>query len=62
MTTKRRKTCRPTARPKRRLRPSARKVAQARSSDAGEVTSKPMLRGYASVSTVDQTLPCSATR
>jgi predicted site-specific integrase-resolvase len=56
MTIKRRKTGRPTARVKRRLRPAAPKVARARSSDAGEVTSKPMLIGYARVSTVDQNL------
>ena len=56
MTIKRRKTARPTARGTRRLRPAAPKVARARSSDAGEVTSKPMLLGYARVSTVDQNL------
>src|SRR6516164_5808574 len=50
MTTKRRKT---SARAKRRLRPVAPKV-RVRSSDAGEITSKPMLLGYARVSTVDQ--------
>src|SRR5215470_15194295 len=56
MTTKRRKTTRPAvARAKRRLRPAAPKV-RARSSDAGEITSKPMLIGYARVSTVDQNL------
>ena len=32
------------------------KVARARSSDAGDITSKPMLIGYARVSTVDQNL------
>ena len=52
MTTKRRKT---SARAKRRLRPVAPKV-RVRSSDAGEITSKPMLLGYARVSTVDQNL------
>jgi hypothetical protein len=31
-------------------------VARARSSDAGDITSKPMLIGYARVSTVDQNL------
>src|SRR5215813_719036 len=46
MTIKRRKTGRPTAR-KRRLRPAAPKVARARPSDTGEITSKPMLIGYA---------------
>ncbi len=56
MTIKRRKTARPTARGKRRLRPAAPKVARARSSDAGEVTSKPTLLGYTRVSTVDQNL------
>jgi hypothetical protein len=54
MTIKRRKTARTTGRMKRRLRPAASKVARARSSDAGEITSKPMLLGYARVSTVDQ--------
>jgi DNA invertase Pin-like site-specific DNA recombinase len=53
MTIKRRN---PTARAKRRLRPAAPKVARARSSDAGDTTSKPMLLGYARVSTVDQNL------
>src|ERR1700741_872865 len=53
MTTKRRKTARPA---KRRLRPAALKAARARSSDAGEITAKPMLLGYARVSTVDQNL------
>ena len=53
MTINRRKTGHPTARAKRRLRPAAPKV-RARSSDAGEITSKPMLIGYARVSTVDQ--------
>jgi Resolvase, N terminal domain len=55
MTTKRRKTSRTAAQAKRRLRPAALKV-RARSSDAGEITSKPMLLGYAHVSTVDQNL------
>src|SRR5690242_5989385 len=54
MTTKRRKTPRTAARAKRRLRPVAPK--RVRSSDAGEITSKPMLIGYARVSTVDQNL------
>ena len=56
MTIKRRKTGRPAARSKRRLRPAVPKVARARSSDTGEITSKPMLIGYARVSTVDQNL------
>src|SRR5215213_3122923 len=56
MAIKWRKTARSAARVKRRLRPAAPKVARARSSDAGEVTSKPMLIGYARVSTVDQNL------
>lgn len=51
-----RKTARTTGRMKRRLRPAAAKVARARTSDAGEITSKPMLLGYARVSTVDQNL------
>jgi DNA invertase Pin-like site-specific DNA recombinase len=44
------------ARAKRRLRPAAPKVARARPSDAREITSKPMLIGYARVSAVDQNL------
>src|ERR1700758_5515871 len=56
MTIKRRKTAHPAARTKRRLRPAAPKVARAQSSDAGDNTSKPMLLGYARVSTVDQNL------
>jgi predicted site-specific integrase-resolvase len=56
MTTKRRKVARPTVRAKRRLRPVAPKVARARLSDAGDITPKPMLIGYARVSTVDQNL------
>ena len=56
MTIKRTKTGRPAARAKRRLRPIVPKVARARSSDAGNITSKPMLIGYARVSTVDQNL------
>ena len=59
MTIKRTKAGRPAVRAKRRLRPTAPKVARARSSDAGdagEITSKPMLIGYARVSTVDQNL------
>jgi DNA invertase Pin-like site-specific DNA recombinase len=55
MTTKRRKPRRTVAREKRQLRPVASKVRM-RSSDAGEITSKPMLLGYARVSTVDQNL------
>jgi hypothetical protein len=56
MTIKRTKAGHPAARAKRRLRPAAPKVARARSSDAGDITSKPMLIGYARVSTVDQNL------
>src|SRR6516165_2155797 len=56
MTIKRTKAGHPAARAKRRLRPVAPKVARARSSDAGDITSKPMLVGYARVSTVDQNL------
>src|ERR1700730_9084488 len=52
MTMKRTKTA--AARAKRR--PVVAKVARARSSDAGDITSKPMLLGYARVSTVDQNL------
>ena len=55
MTTKRKKTPRTAARAKRRLRLVTPKV-RVRSSDAGEITSKPMLLGYARVSTVDQNL------
>jgi predicted site-specific integrase-resolvase len=55
MATKRTKTSRTTARRNRRP-PVAKKVARSRSSDAGDVTSKPMLIGYARVSTVDQNL------
>src|SRR5580693_3136410 len=55
MTIKRTKTAHTAARAKRR-RPVAAKVARARSSDAGHITSKPMLIGYARVSTVDQNL------
>jgi DNA invertase Pin-like site-specific DNA recombinase len=53
---KRTKGGRPASRAKRRLRPAAPRVTRARSSDAGEITSKPMLLGYARVSTVDQNL------
>ena len=56
MTIKRTKAGHPAPRAKRRLRPAARKLARARSSDAGNITSKPMLIGYARVSTVDQNL------
>jgi len=56
MTIKRTKARRPATRAKRRLRPTSPKVARARSSDAGAITSKPMLLGYARVSTVDQNL------
>jgi Resolvase, N terminal domain len=55
MTIKRTKTGHTPARAKRQ-RPLAAKVARARSSDAGDITSKPMLIGYARVSTVDQNL------
>jgi DNA invertase Pin-like site-specific DNA recombinase len=55
MTTKRTKTGSTAARAKRQ-RPVAAKVARARLSDAGDNTSKPMLLGYARVSTVDQNL------
>jgi DNA invertase Pin-like site-specific DNA recombinase len=53
---KRTKARRPAVRTKRRLRPAAPKGTRARSSDAGESTSKPMMIGYARVSTVDQNL------
>jgi DNA invertase Pin-like site-specific DNA recombinase len=56
MATKRTKAIRPGTRAKRRLRPAAPKAARARSSDAGEIMAKPMLLGYARVSTVDQNL------
>src|SRR4029077_7858508 len=55
MTIKRTKTGHTASRAKRQ-RPVAAKVARARSSDAGDNTSKPMLLGYARVSTVDQNL------
>src|SRR6266404_4624097 len=55
MTIKRTKTGHTAARAKRQ-RPVAAKVARARSSDVGDNTSKPMLLGYARVSTVDQNL------
>src|SRR5258707_5599229 len=53
MTIKRTKTGHTAARAKRQ-RPA--KVARARSSDTGDSTSKPMLLGYARLSTVDQNL------
>ena len=56
MTIKRTKSGHTAVRTKRRLRSTKPKVARARSSDAGEITSKPMLIGYARVSTVDQNL------
>src|SRR5277367_1578152 len=56
MTIKRTKAGHPAARAKRRLRPAAPKVVRVRSSDAGHAASKPMLIGYARVSTVDQNL------
>ena len=55
MAIKRTKTGHTAARAKRQ-RPLAAKVARARSSDAGDIASKPMLIGYARVSTVDQNL------
>src|ERR1700687_797316 len=55
MTIKRIKTAHTAARAKRK-RSVVAKVARARSSDAGDTTSKPMLLGYARVSTVDQNL------
>src|SRR5271156_1519156 len=55
MTIKRTKTGHTATRAKRQ-RPLAAKVARARSSDAGDITAKPMLIGYARVSTVDQNL------
>jgi DNA invertase Pin-like site-specific DNA recombinase len=55
MTTKRRKITR-SATPRSRRRPVTAKVVRARSSDAGDITSKPMFIGYARVSTVDQNL------
>jgi len=55
MTIKRTKTAHIAARAKRQ-RPVAAKVTRARSSDAGDNTAKPMLLGYARVSTVDQNL------
>jgi hypothetical protein len=55
MTIKRTKPTHAAARAKRR-RPAAAKVARARSADAGDIMSKPMLLGYARVSTVDQNL------
>jgi hypothetical protein len=39
-----------------RQRPAVAKVARARQSDAADNTAKPMLLGYARVSTVDQNL------
>src|ERR1700694_6107244 len=55
MTIKRTKTGHTAARAKRQP-PVAAKIARARSSDAGDNTSKPMLLGYARVSTIDQNL------
>src|SRR6516162_2368303 len=55
MATKRTKRTRAAVRVKRR-HPAAKKVTRARSSDAGDITAKPMLIGYARVSTVDQNL------
>lgn len=56
MTIKRKKMAHTAAGVKRRLRSAAPKAVRQRSSDAGEITSKPMLIGYARVSTVDQNL------
>src|SRR5271169_4186393 len=56
MTIKRTKAGHPAARAKRRLRTAAPKVGRVRSSDAGDITAKPMLIGYARVSTVEQNL------
>src|SRR5271170_5341952 len=56
MTIKRTKAGHPAARAKRRLRPASPKVVRARSSDTGDITSKPMLIGYARVSTIEQNL------
>jgi predicted site-specific integrase-resolvase len=55
MATKRTKATRKTTQAKRR-RPAAAKVVRAPLSDAGEIMPKPMLIGYARVSTVDQNL------
>jgi hypothetical protein len=55
MATKRTKTARAAVRVRRR-RPAGKKVSRARSSGAGDITSTPMLIGYARVSTVDQNL------
>jgi DNA invertase Pin-like site-specific DNA recombinase len=55
MATNRTKSTRPAVRVKRR-RPAAKKVTRTQSSDAGDITPKPMLIGYARVSTVDQNL------
>lgn len=55
MAIKRTKPTRAAVRVKRR-RPAAKKVTQAPSSGASDTTSKPMLIGYARVSTVDQNL------
>src|SRR5271155_3553020 len=55
MATKRTKPTRAALRVKP-LRPVAKKVTLTRSSDAGDITPKPMLIGYARVSTVDQNL------
>src|ERR1700747_3669142 len=56
MTTRRPKAARAAALAKRRLRPAVPKVVRPRSPDFGEITAKPMLIGYARVSTVDQNL------
>jgi Resolvase, N terminal domain len=56
MTIKRTKTRHSTARAKRRLRPLRRRSRKRENPDAGEITPKPMLLGYARVSTVDENL------
>jgi hypothetical protein len=58
MSTKRTKTAHTASPGNRRRRPIARKVARARSTPPvdGHTTSKPMLIGYARVSTIDQNL------
>src|ERR1700747_186006 len=56
MTTRRPKAARAAALAKRRLRPAVPKVVRPRSPDFGEITAKPMLIGYARVSTIDQNL------
>jgi DNA invertase Pin-like site-specific DNA recombinase len=55
MAIKRRKAAHTAAGAKRRLRPAT-PSTRARLSDAGDITAKPMLIGYARVSTIDQNL------